>query len=189
MNAALKPLLLLVTVIMMDLLASAEVDLFTPSFPELQRLFHLSPLQVEALLSINCIGMCLSLVYMGGLADRYGRKPIITLGLSLFLLGSTLCAFADSYGLLMAGRLLQGIGVAAPATLSFLIVADSFSFKKQQYYLGVLNGIVNASVAAAPVVGSYITLYFHWRGNFVALWLLAAVVGIQPVRVTVRIPA
>jgi DHA1 family bicyclomycin/chloramphenicol resistance-like MFS transporter len=164
--------MVLVTVILMDLLVGTEVDLFVPSFPELQSQFNLSPFWVEALLSVNFVGFCLSLFFVGSLADRYGRKPIIVLGLITFIIGSLLCLEAATYYLLLTGRFLQGVGVAAPTILSFLIIADSYSLKKQQYLMAMLNGVMNASAGAAPVVGSYITLYFHWQGNFVTLLLL-----------------
>ena len=87
----------------------------------------MSPSWVEALLSANFLGYCLSLVFLGDLSDRYGRKPIILYGLVIFILGSILCLWSPSYPFLLAGRFLQGIGIAAPAILSFLIIADSYS--------------------------------------------------------------
>ncbi len=77
MRPKLAKIMMLMTVILMDLLAGMEFDLFVPSFPELQTQFHLSPFLVETLLSINFIGFCLSLFFVGSLADHYGRKPII----------------------------------------------------------------------------------------------------------------
>jgi len=162
-------------IILMDLLTGMEFDLFVPSFPELQSQFGLSPFWVESLLSANFMGYCLSLFFVGSLADRYGRKPIILQGLVLFLIGSILCLRAPSYGFLIAGRFLQGTGIAAPAILSFLIIADTYPLKQQQFFMGILNGIMNASVAVAPVLGSYITLYFHWQGNFMILFLLGLI--------------
>lgn len=167
--------MLLGTVILIDLLAGMEFDLFVPSFPELQSQFSLSPFWVEALLSVNFAGYFLSLFFVGSLADYYGRKPIILLGLITFIIGSALCLWALSYQFLLVGRFLQGIGIAAPATLSFLIIADSYSLKKQRSLFAILNGIMNASVGIAPVLGSYIALYFHWRGNFMTLLLLGLV--------------
>ena len=80
--------MLLMSVISMDLLAGMEFDLFVPSFPELQHQFNLLPFWVEALLSVNFAGYVLSLFFVGGLADRYGRKPIILLGLMIFVIGT-----------------------------------------------------------------------------------------------------
>lgn len=71
MKPSFTKVMILITVILMDILGGAEIDLFVPSFPELQAQFNLSPVWVEALLSINLAGYCLSLFFVGGLADRY----------------------------------------------------------------------------------------------------------------------
>jgi DHA1 family bicyclomycin/chloramphenicol resistance-like MFS transporter len=176
MKSSFSKVLVLLTIILMDLLSGMEFDLFVPSFPELQSQFHLTPFWVEALLSVNFAGYCLSLFFVGGLADRYGRKPIILIGIVIFVIGSILCLLAKSYDFLFVGRFLQGVGIAAPAILSFLIIADYYSLKKQQFFMAMLNGVMNASVAIAPVIGSYITLYFHWQGNFITLLFLGIII-------------
>jgi DHA1 family bicyclomycin/chloramphenicol resistance-like MFS transporter len=181
MKQTLAKTMVLTTIILMDLLTGMEFDLFVPSFPELQSHFGLSPFWVEALLSINFVGYCLSLFFVGGLADRYGRKPIILLGLLIFIVGSILCLWAPSYPVLLSGRFFQGVGIAAPAILSFLIIADSYSLAKQQSLFAILNGLLNAAQGAAPVLGSYIALYFHWRGNFMTLLLLGLITCLMAV--------
>src|SRR5580704_8620913 len=93
-------IMILLTVILMDLLAGMEFDLFVPSFPELQSHFSLTPSWVEALLSVNFIAYCISLFFVGDLADRYGRKPIILLGLGTFIVGSILCIWSITYYML-----------------------------------------------------------------------------------------
>ncbi len=164
--------MVLATIILMAILSGMEFDLFVPSFPELQSQFSLSPFSVEALLSVNFAGYCLSLFFVGGLADHYGRKPLILLGLMTFIIGTLLCLWAPSYPFLLVGRFLQGVGIAAPAILSFLIIADAYSLKQQQSLFAILNGLFNFAAGAAPVLGSYITLYFHWQGNFMTLLFL-----------------
>jgi DHA1 family bicyclomycin/chloramphenicol resistance-like MFS transporter len=167
--------MVLATIILMDILSGMEFDLFVPSFPELQSQFGLSPSWVEASLSVNFAGYCLSLFFVGGLADHYGRKPIILVGLMTFIIGTLLCLWAPSYSFLLVGRFLQGIGIAAPAILSFLIIADAYPLRQQQSLFAMLNGLFNFAAGAAPVLGSYITLYFHWQGNFMALLFLGLI--------------
>ncbi len=143
-----------------------------PSFPEMQSHFNLTPFWVETLLSANFIGYCLSLFIVGNLADRYGRRPVILGGLLIFVLGSVLCVWAPNFSIILVGRFLQGVGIASPSILSFLLIADLFSLEKQQFYLAILNGIMSISFATAPILGSFIASAYHWQGNFIALLLL-----------------
>lgn len=161
--------ILFLTTILMDLLAGMEFDLFVPSFPEIQAHFNLSPFWVEMLLSSNFLGYCLSLPAIGYLSDRYDRKRLIIAGLATFLFGTLLCLLAPVFTFLLVGRFCQGLGIAFPAVLSFLVITDNYPLEKQQSFSAILNGIMNLSVGIAPVIGSYISLYFHWKGNFQAL--------------------
>ncbi len=181
MKQAFAKMMILITVILMDILGGAEIDLFVPSFPDIKSHFNVSTLWLEALLSINFAGSCFSLIFVGGLADRYGRKPIILAGLGIFILSSMLCLSNTSYNLVLLGRFLQGVGIIAPATLCYLIIADSYPLKEQQYLMGILNGLMNVAVAGAPVIGSYIAMYFHWQGNFIALLIMGLIVLIMTI--------
>ena len=160
---------LIFSAILLDLLTGMEFDLFLPSFPVLQHTFSLSVSQVEALLSLNFLGYCLGIPFVGSLSDRYGRKPLILGGLTLFILGSLCCLLAHNYFFLLGGRFLQGLGISSPAILSFLIIADRVPLKQQQVLMGLLNASMNMAAAFAPVLGSFLTLYFNWQSNFIAL--------------------
>jgi MFS transporter, DHA1 family, multidrug resistance protein len=160
------------TVLLISLLSGAEVDLFIPSFPELQRVFNLSPFLVQLTLSANFIPYCLCSLFAGPIGDRFNRKTVILLSLSIFVLGSILCVFAEHFPILILGRFLQGVGMAGPSVLAYVIIADQYPLERQPALLGMLNGIVTFAMAFAPVLGSYVTLYFNWRGNFVLLLIL-----------------
>ncbi len=163
------------TVIIMEILAGAEVDLFVPSFPDLQNTFNLSPFMVEWLLGVNLIAYCITSLIVGNLGDRYGRKPIIIIGLFIFNLGSLLCIVANSYQLLLVGRFLQGAGISSVAVLVYVVLADIYSLQQQQEMMGVLNGTITLSMAFAPVIGSYVNLFWGWHGNFILLFLFGIV--------------
>jgi DHA1 family bicyclomycin/chloramphenicol resistance-like MFS transporter len=176
MNQSSSSAMIILTVILMDILTGMEFDLFVPGFAQLQNHFNLTVFWVEALLSVNFIGYCIGLFFVGFLADNHARKSIILMGLCAFITGSLFCLSKNIYGFVLLGRLLQGFGIAAPAVLSFLIIADRYPLQKQQSLMGILNGSLNIAAGAAPVIGSYITLHLQWRGNFIALLLLGVLV-------------
>lgn len=166
---------LIITVLLMDILGGAEIDIFVPSFPDLQDTFQLSPFMVELTLSVNLAAHCLTALIVGNLGDRYGRRPIIIIGLCGFIIGSVFCIFSVSYWQLLFGRFLQGVGISSPVVLSYLVIADKYSTEKQQQLMGVLNGALTLAMAIAPVIGSYVNIFFGWRGNFCVLLLLSLI--------------
>ncbi len=164
---------LFLTILLICFLAGAEVDLFIPSFPELQKVFNLSPVMVQLTLSVNFIAYCVCSLFAGSMGDRFNRRTVMLGSLFIFILGSLLCVFANHFVILILGRFLQGVGMAGPAVLSYVIISDQYPIEKQPAVLGILNGIVTLAMAFAPVIGSYINLYFNWRGNFVLLLVLS----------------
>jgi len=163
------------TIFIMYTLCGAEIDLFMPSFPELQRVFNLSPFMVELTLGVNLLAHCLTSLVVGSLGDRFGRKAIIVIGLTIFTVGSLCCVYASAYWILLFGRLLQGVGISGPVVLSYVVIADIYSVEKQQQFMGVLNGVIAFAMAFAPVIGSYVSLSFHWQGNFVVLLVMGLI--------------
>ena len=164
-----------ITVLLICILAGMEVDLFIPSFPELQRVFNLTPFQVQLTLSVNFIAYCVCCLFAGTLGDRFNRRTVLLGSLAIFVFGSILCVTALSFAMLLAGRCLQGIGMAGPAVLAFVVIADEYPIEKQPAMLGILNGMITVAMAFAPVIGSHVNLYFDWRGNFIVLLGLSIV--------------
>lgn len=157
------------TVLLIQVLCGMEMDLFIPSFPELQQVFDLSPAMVQMTLSVNFIAFCICSLFAGALGDRYNQKKILISGLIIFVIGSLMCVMATSFYLLIIGRALQGIGISAPAILSFPILLEDYSSEKQPGIMGMINGVKTLAMAIAPLIGSFVNLYFSWRGNFVVL--------------------
>ncbi|HJD55422.1 MAG TPA: multidrug effflux MFS transporter [Rickettsia endosymbiont of Pyrocoelia pectoralis] len=166
---------LFITVIIMEILAGAEVDLFVPSFPDIQDTFNLSAFMTELLLGVNLTAYCLTSLIVGNLGDRYGRKPIIIVGLLIFNFGSLFCVFSNNYEAILFGRFLQGAGISAVAVLVYVVLADIYSVQEQQRLMGILNGTITLAIAFAPVIGSYVNLFWGWRANFVLLFVVGII--------------
>ncbi len=168
-------MLLIFTTVALFILSGAELDLFIPSFPQLQEIFHLTPFLVQLTISINFIAYCICCLFTGPLGDKYNRRHVIIYSLWIFLIGSIFCAGALNFPLLILGRFFQGVGMAGPMVLAYAVIAETYPLHKQVTLLAVLNGFSTMAMAFAPMVGSYITLYFGWRGNFVLLLILAVI--------------
>ncbi|MCE2715767.1 MAG: MFS transporter [Pseudomonadota bacterium] len=167
--------MLFVAVIFILFLAGMEVDIFIPSYPELQQQFNLSPATVQLCLSLNFLTYCIGSLYAGAFGDRYGLRRVILSGLLVFIAGSIFCSFANDFCSILIGRALQGLGMAAPASLGYVVICEQYPAENQAAMLGTLNGIITVGMALAPVIGSYVTLYAGWRGNFVILLALALI--------------
>jgi DHA1 family bicyclomycin/chloramphenicol resistance-like MFS transporter len=157
------------TVLFIQVLCGMEIDLFIPSFPELQNVFNLNAAMVQMTLSVNFVAFCVCSLFAGALGDRYNRRHILLVGLSIFVLGSLICVSAQNYTLLILGRLLQGVGISAPAILSFPVLLEECTPQEQPGIMGLVNGVKTLAMAIAPVIGSFVNLYFSWRGNFTVL--------------------
>ncbi|GHU17833.1 hypothetical protein FACS189472_05280 [Alphaproteobacteria bacterium] len=164
--------MLFIVIVIMDILSSAEMDICVPSFPEIQSVFGISSFAVEFVLGINLLAHCIGALVAGNLGDRYGRKPIILSGLALFIFGSLMCALSPSYYMLLVGRFVQGIGISCPTVLTYVIIPDTYDIKTHQKLLGLLSFFSTLAAAIAPIIGSYTTLLFGWRGNFYLLLIL-----------------
>lgn len=161
-------MLFFITIIFSLFVGISEIDIVVPSFPQLQEAFNLSAFKAELILSLNLIFHCIASIYSGTLGDKYGKKQVALYGFAIFILGSLTSAVAPAFEIVLLGRILQGIGSAPAIVLGYVIAMEKYP-KSQEKTMGILNGVIYMAISLAPVFGSYITLYFGWKGNF---WLL-----------------
>lgn len=117
------------------------------------------------------------LIY-GKLADLFGRKPILFIGLTIFLVGSILCGFATSMEQLIAFRLLQGLGAGAVMPIATTIIGDIYSTEERAKIQGYLSSVWGISAVLGPAIGGGIVYYLSWEYVFwinVPLGILAMV--------------
>jgi EmrB/QacA subfamily drug resistance transporter len=115
----------------------------------------------------------------GSLGDRYGRKRIFTIGVVWFALASACCGVAPNAGLLIAARIVQGVGGALLTPASLAILQASFRPEDRARAIGAWSGLSGVAAAAGPLVGGYLLAVGSWRWVFyINLPLAAAVVAI-----------
>ena len=166
---------------LMSVLTGMEMDIFTPSFPELMGTFSITVEQVQLTLSLNFVAYALSTLWIGPLAERFSSRRISLLSLFVFIIGSVFCYIAPTFETLLVGRVLQGLGMSGPNVLSYAIVYEHYP-KTRESYIGILNGISGITMGAAPVLGSYLNLWFGWRASFLALLILSLICFVLSVK-------
>src|SRR4030081_299723 len=98
---------------MITFIGPLAIHLFFPAIPAVKAAFGLSDAMAQFTFSVALFGMAFATLVYGSLADRYGRRPLLLSGLSIFLIGSLISSMADSVTTLIAGRLAQASGAGA----------------------------------------------------------------------------
>ncbi|GAA4624993.1 hypothetical protein GCM10023196_027410 [Actinoallomurus vinaceus] len=102
----------------------------------------------------------------GRLSDVHGRKPLLLIGVTVFLIGSGLCAVAQNMPELIAFRAVQGLGAGALIPLSLALVADMFPPERSGKVQGAVGGVMALSYVAGPYLGGLLTEQANWRWVF-----------------------
>jgi EmrB/QacA subfamily drug resistance transporter len=124
-----------------------------------------------------------SLILLGGsLGDRYGRRRVFIIGVGLFTAASALCAAAPNVGLLVAARLLQGVGGALLTPGSLALIEASFRPGDRARAIGAWSGLGGVATALGPLLGGYLIGAVSWR----AIFLINLPLGIFVVAMAAR---
>jgi len=150
------------------------LDMHLPALPAMADDFHASDSQLQLTLTLYALGSAISLLVSGPLTDRFGRRPVLLSGLCVYAVATVACALADSIGVLIVARLFQALGGCCTTVIGRVIVRDYFARDEQARLLGLISMAMAISPMAAPVLGSLMLPFIHWRGLFIVL----AVIGV-----------
>jgi MFS transporter, DHA1 family, multidrug resistance protein len=159
-----------------------SIDMYLPSFPLLVTEFGATPGQVQMTLSAFFVGFALSQLFYGPLSDRYGRKPLLMLGLSLYVLTSLLCVVSPRIEVLTGLRFLQALGGGAGAVVARAMVRDLYNRARAAQVPSLMMLVTALAPLVAPLVGGYLARWSGWRAIFVLLSTLGLVCFVAVVR-------
>jgi EmrB/QacA subfamily drug resistance transporter len=147
--------LLLLNVAAPQVALEAIADSLSASFTDLQWV-----------LSGYALALAVFLLTAGSLADRFGRKRLFLLGLGLFGAASALCAAAPSPLMLVAARIVQGLGAAVVFPSSLAILAEEFHGAERRQAIGIWGATIGLAFAAGPLLGGVLVDLLGWRAIF-----------------------
>jgi EmrB/QacA subfamily drug resistance transporter len=126
----------------------------------------------------------------GKLGDIHGRRPMLIVSISIFLVGSLLCAVAQDVGQLIGARVVQGLGAGGLLPLAQTAIADLFSPRERGRYQGLIGAMWAVAAIAGPLLGGTLTDAASWRWIFwlnlplgaIALWVVVRTMRVRHVR-------
>ncbi|WP_319582158.1 multidrug effflux MFS transporter [uncultured Pseudodesulfovibrio sp.] len=169
--------------ILLALLASfppLSTDMYLPAIPTLQTLWGISYATANLSMVLFMAVFSVFLLIHGPLSDRFGRRPVLIGGLSLFVLASFGCAISPSIWVLIACRCLQAAGAAAGASLALALSKDLYEGAQRQKILAHMGVIMALAPMLAPSIGGLMLKFASWRWIF-AVQAAMALVGLYGV--------
>jgi EmrB/QacA subfamily drug resistance transporter len=173
-----KPLIL-TSLLLAAFVINLDTTIVNVALPTLVRELHASNSQLQWVVDAFSLLFAGSVLAMGSLSDRFGRKGMLLAGLSVFGLASLIGGLTDSAGALIAARAVMGVGAAMvfPSTLSLL--TNVFTERRERALaIGLWGAITGAAIALGPIVGGWLLELSDWRSIFFAMTPIAAVAGV-----------
>ena len=160
-------------------LVALSIDMVLPSLPAIGASLGVArPNDNQWVLSLFFLGFGVGQFFYGPFSDIAGRKPAAFVGLVIFTLGCSLALLSQSFAMMLAGRLLQGIGVGGPRTMSIALVRDRFEGRQMARVMSLVTAVFILAPIIAPTIGQALLAAFGWRSVFVvylAMGLIASI--------------
>jgi len=120
----------------------------------------------QMIITMIFLGLGIGPLFFGPISDSLGRKPIVYMGFALFIVASFICVFATSLEIMILGRILQGIGLSAPRTISIAMVRDSYSGDYMAQIMSFITVVFLLVPILAPAMGKFVLDHYNWQAIF-----------------------
>ncbi len=144
-----------------------STDMYLAAIPQLAEFWQVGNDLANLTLVLWFASFSVFTLVSGSLSDKYGRKPILLAGLTIFVCSSFLCAAAQGVFQLIFFRIFQGMGAAAPAAIVMAVIRDRFTGRERQQAIAYVMTIVAVAPMVAPLIGALLLEWFSWRFIFV----------------------
>ena len=155
-------------------LGPLSMQIILPVLPVMQDAFMVRAGTVQYVLSLAFFTIAFATLVYGPASDRYGRRPVLLVGLVIFLLGSLISALAPTIELLIFGRVVQAVGGAAGMVISRAIIRDLYDRDTAARLMAYMITALVVAPMVSPLIGGLLNDMFGWRAVFV----FSGVVGV-----------
>ena len=166
-------------------------DITLPSFAAMSRDLARPIEQVQLVIPVFLVGSAFGQLLFGPASDRFGRRPVILLGIALYMVGALVGFLAPSMGVVLAGRALQGFGSACCVVVARAVLRDTHEGSELARAMAMAMAIISFGPIMAPLLGFGLVVLGGWRGVFAGMALFGACLmtaGVWRLRETNRQP-
>ena len=161
---------------MMVSIVAMSTDAMLPALEEIGRDLQVgNPNDAQLVVSSMFLGFAVGQIAAGPLSDCFGRKPVIYAGYVIFIAGCVMSMMASSFAIMLAGRVLQGLGAAAPRIVSLALVRDGYEGRAMARIMSIVMAVFILVPAVAPAIGQGVLVVSHWRAIFALLLMMALI--------------
>lgn len=157
-------------------LGPTAMQILLPAIPVIKDTFEVSAEVAQLTLSLSMLAIAVGTLAYGPLSDRYGRKPIMLLGLCITLVGSLFCYFAHSIEMLILGRFIQAFGGAVGMVLARAIVRDVYGPDEAARVIATLVMVMVVMPMLSPALGGELMQRFGWESVFLVMAALSLII-------------
>lgn len=154
------------------------IDFYLPAFPAMAVAFGTDEQHVQLTLAAYFLGLSIGQLAYGPVADRFGRRLPLLIGVGLFTLASLFCAFAPSLDWLIGARFLQALGGCAGMVISRAVVSDKCDAVGSAKVFSQLMLVMGLAPILAPMLGGLLVNLHGWQSIFIALTVFSAAAGL-----------
>ena len=183
-NPALTPVLLVVLA-SLSAFSPLSIDMYLPALPTIAADLRASAGDIQLTLSIFMVAFGVGQIFYGPAGDRFGRRPVILCGISIYVLTSVGCAFATGSSQLIGLRFLQGLAACGGVVLARTMVRDLAERDQAARAMSLMMACTSLAPMLAPLIGGQILVLAGWRAIF---WTLAAIGIVALTGAYIRLP-
>ncbi|WP_114635779.1 multidrug effflux MFS transporter [Vibrio splendidus] len=150
------------------------IDLYLPALPQMVEVFNTDQSMVNLTLSSYFVTYAFGLLFWGPLSEKFGRKPILLIGLASYMVASVICAMTNSIEQLIGARIFQAFAGSAITVIATAIVKDLYDGREREKIMATIMSLVIIAPMVAPVFGAFLLKIASWRMMFVTLAVFGA---------------
>lgn len=163
-------------------LSPLAMQIFVPALPAIRTAFGATVADTQWVISGFSAALAFSMLAYGPISDRFGRRRVVLLGLSVFCVGSAIAWWADSLAMLVLGRVVQAVGVAAGSTMARAVAADVIPPEKLARAVSFMTMALVVGPMLAPVIAGYLVVTAGWRSIALVLGACSALLLLMAIR-------